>query len=263
MLNKIQLLTVGAAILLFAILYFGCDTKPATQKAIEKERALSVESTNIEALLLEAKTTLETDASNNILALEKQIEDATEDSTQVNLLKELSGEWYRAEHPAIAAFYAEQVAEKTATEDAWSIAGTTYTICIQRSEVEKIRAFCTNRAVAAYENAISLNPTNVDHQTNLALVYTENPPQENPMKGILMLVDLNKKNPEDIGVLNNLGRLAMRTGQFPKAVERFSQVLALDKNNRDATCMISQAYGKLGEIEAAEKFAAKCKESLQ
>ena len=193
MLNKIQLLTVGAAILLFAILYFGCDTKPVTQKAIEKERALSVESTNIEALLLEAKATLQANVASNILALEKQMNDATEDSLQIGFMKELSGEWYRAEHPAIAAFYAEQIAEKTATEDTWSIAGTTYTICLQRSEVEKVRSFCTNRAIAAYENAISLNPTNVAHQTNLALVYTENPPQENPMKGILMLVDLNKK----------------------------------------------------------------------
>ncbi|MFK7935264.1 MAG: tetratricopeptide repeat protein [Saprospiraceae bacterium] len=263
MLNRIQLLTVGAAILLFGILYFSCETKPATQKAIEKTRALAVESTNIETLLLEAKATLSSAAATNILALETQMNDATVDSVKTGVLKELSSEWYQAEHPAIAAFYAEQVAEKTATENAWSIAGTTYTICLQRSELDKVRDFCTNRAIAAFESAISLSPDNVAHQTNLALVYTENPPQENPMKGILMLVDLNKKNPENIGVLNNLGRLAMKTGQFSKATERFGQALALEPNNRDAICMISQAYGELNQIELAEKFAAKCKESLQ
>lgn len=262
MLNRTQLLTVGAAILLFGVLYFGCDTKPVTQKAIEKERALAVESTNIEALLLEAKATLPSATATNILALEKQMEDATADSIRTNALKELSREWYQAKHPAIAAFYAEKVAESSSTEDAWSIAGTTYTICLQRSELEKVREFCTNRAVSAFESAISLNPDNVAHQTNLALVYTENPPQANPMKGILMLVDLNKKHPQNIGVLNNLGRLAMKTGQFAKAVERFGQALELEPDNRDAVCMISQAYGELGEITSAEKFAAKCKEML-
>jgi len=262
MLNKTQLLTIGAAILLFGILYFGCDTKPVTQKAIEKERALAVESTNIETLLLEAKAALPKATATDILALEKQMEDAITDSTTITVLKELSGKWYQANHPAIAAFYAEQVAEKTTTEEAWSIAGTTYSICIQRSELEKVRQFCTNRAVTAFESAISLNPDNVAHQTNLALVYTENPPQENPMKGILMLVDLNKKHPQDIGVINNLGRLAMKTGQFKKAVERFGQVLELQPDNRDALCMISQAYGELGEMESAEKFAEKCKTLL-
>lgn len=262
MLNKLQLLAVGAAILLFVVLYFGCDTKPVTQRAIEKERALAVESTNIEALLTEAKATLPPGTANDILALEKQLADTQADSAKSNVLVELSRKWYQAKHPAIAGFYAEQVAENSETETGWSVAGTTYTICLQRSELEKVRDFCTNRAVAAFEKAISINPNEVAHRTNLALVYTENPPQENPMKGILMLVDLNKQHPEDTGVLTNLGRLAMKTGQFAKAVERFGQALTLEPDNRDAICMISQAYGELGNTAAAEKFGERCQGML-
>ncbi|MEL7020129.1 MAG: tetratricopeptide repeat protein [Bacteroidota bacterium] len=263
MLNKTQLLTIGAAILLFGVLYFGCDTKPSSQRSIEKERALSVESTNIETLLLEAKATLSNASATEILALEQQINDATTDTLRLSLLKQLSSTWYQEKHPAIAAFYAAEVAEAEGTEEAWSIAGTTYTICLQRSELEKVRDFCTSRAIAAFESAISISPENLDHQTNLALVYTENPPQENPMKGILMLVDLNKKNPENIGVLNNLGRLAMKTGQFPKAVERFGQTLAIEPDNRDAICMIAQAYEALQENDRAAQYAERCKQLLR
>lgn len=263
MINKTQLLVVATAFILFIVLYFGCETKPATQKALEQTRALAIESTDINALLQEARLNLDANAATNILAIENQLENNPSDSLKTNLLKQLSGEWYRSGHPAISAYYAEEIAEIEGSEEAWSIAGTTYTICVQRSEVEKVKSYCTGRAIKAFENATSINPTNLSHQTNLALVYTENPPKENPMKGILMLVDLNKKYPEDVSVLTNLGRLAIKTGQFQRATERLQTILKIEPNNRDAICLLAQAYDGLGQVEDAQKFAAQCQESLQ
>ena len=54
--TKLQIGTILTAIALFLGLYFGCDTNPPEQAAIEKSRALTVESTDINALLLEAKS---------------------------------------------------------------------------------------------------------------------------------------------------------------------------------------------------------------
>lgn len=258
MMTKLQYIVIASAISLFLILYFGCDTKPQAQEALEKTRALAAQSTDINTLLMEAKATLAVKEATNILALEQDLNATVQDSSKVELFKQLSSQWYRLEHPAIAGYYAEEVAHVAETEEAWSIAGTTYSICIQRTEAGKVRDFCTERAVQAFENASSLNPTEVAHKTNLALVYTDNPPQENPMKGILMLVDLNKQYPENVSVLMNLGRLAIKTGQFDRAIVRLEEALRLDADNTNAICLLVKAYQGLGNKTKVQEFGQRC-----
>ena len=192
------------------------------------------------------------------MALETDVEKATSDTAKTAAYRQLSSQWFQMEKPGISGYYAEKVAEITRDEDAWSIAGTTYSLCLQREQEEKIRSFCTEHAVQALEKAASLNPTNIQHKVNLALVYAENPPKETPMKGILMLVDLNKQYPNDVLVLTQLGRLAIKTGQFDKAVQRLGKAAELDPSNKTAVCLLSQAYGGLGESAKAADFKSKC-----
>ncbi len=113
-------------------------------------------------------------------------------------------------------------------------------------------------AITAYQNAISLDPEYVDSRINLALCYVERAPEDNPMKGIRMLLDLNKQHPENIAVMTNLGKLAVRTNQLDKARVRFEKVLELEKNNRIATCYLSEIYKGLGDIAKAAQFDALC-----
>jgi len=257
--TKLQTGIIFFAIALFSVLYFGCDTKPKAHQQIEKKRALNSESTNIAALLKDAKSGMSQTEGTTILGLETQLQNAASDSSKIETLKLLAGRWFEFGHPEISGFYAQEIAEmQKDNENAWSIAGTTYTLCVQRSKTDKIRSFCTERATKSFESAISLNPENVSHRTNLALLYTENPPKENPMQGILMLVDLSKKHPDNIGVLNNLGRLSIKTGQWEKAVQRFEKVLSLEPMNLDATCMIVEAYRGLSLENKATDAEARC-----
>jgi predicted Zn-dependent protease len=134
---------------------------------------------------------------------------------------------------------------------------------VQRSEEEKVRAFCTNNAVEAFENAISLNPSNISHQVNLALLYAENPPSDNPMKGITMLLDLNREHPENVLVLNNLARLAIRTGQYDRAIERLEKARSIEPDNANTSCLLAQAYEGSGNTEQAEAFGEQCRKLME
>ncbi len=249
---------ISAAVLLFAVLYFGFDTKPSKHKEIEKQRAGAFSSTDISSMLVDAKAELPPQASASIMALESDVEKAASDTVKAASYRQLSSQWYQLEKTGIAGYYAEKVAEITRDEEAWSIAGTTYSLCIQREQEEKIKSFCTEHAVQALEKALSLNPSNMQHKVNLALVYAENPSKENPMKGILMLVDLNKQYPDDVLVLTQLGRLGIKTGQFEKAVKRLERVISLEPDNKTANCLLSQAYDGLGESAKAADFKSKC-----
>lgn len=255
---KSQIIVISSSILLFCTLYLGFDTKPKNHAAIEQKRAQNTESTSINSLLLDARKDLTPETSATLLSLEQQIGEDTNDSTKADIYKQISSTWFSIGRADLAGFYAQQVAEIVDTEEAWSIAGTSYTIGIKNAKEQKIKDYCFGRAVKAFENAISFNPLNVNHKINLALCYIENPLASNPMQGILMLRDLNEKNPENVGVLNNLGRLGIQTGQFERAITRLEKAVELEKNNALANCLLAQAYEGIGDTAKAKTFKEKC-----
>lgn len=255
--TKLQIVSVVSAVLLFIVLYFGCDTVSSEQQRIGEDRKPAMVSTDISVLLKDAAAKLDPTQTGVIDMLDAQVE-AAQDSTKFDFLKQLSGRWYEFGQPAIAGYYAQTIAETDNTEESWSIAGTTYSICLQRSEEQKVRDYCYKNAVQAFESAFSVNPDNAQHKVNLAVLYAENPPPQNPMKGILMLLDLTEKYPENASVLVNLGRLAIKTSQFDKAIERLSQALTLEPNNRQAICFIAKAYEAKGDQANADAYGQRC-----
>ena len=260
--TRMQWIIIAVFVGLFSLLYFGFDTKTPEQESLEKSRQLAAESASIEVLLKSAKESLSAPQSNDLLALETQLETTASDSARAKILQQISGKWFEYGYPAIAGHYAERVAELIGTEEAWSITGTTFTLCVQREDDPRIKDYCTDHAVQAFESAISINPSNIAHKVNLALCYTENPPQDNPMRGILMLVELNKEFPDNVLVLNNLGRLAINTGQFDRALERLEKALSLEPENTTSICLLSRAYEGVGQIEKAQQFRQKCEQLI-
>ncbi|MEO1515960.1 MAG: tetratricopeptide repeat protein [Bacteroidota bacterium] len=256
--TKLQIILVVASLALLGILYFAFDIRPPKHAEVTAERAKAAQVPDINPILKNARAKLTPEIANELAFLEKGAEQAGADTAKIAFLKQLSGRWYQLKEPAISGYYAEILAEQINTEAAWSIAGTTFSICVQRAKDEKTSDYCSQHSVKAFENAISLNPENVSHRINLALSYTEKPPQDNPMKGILMLVDLNKKYPDSVPVLMQLGRLAIQTGQYKKAVERLSKAVSLRPDEIRAHCLLAKAYQGDGQTEQASRHEKIC-----
>ncbi|NUO00627.1 MAG: hypothetical protein HUU01_08425 [Saprospiraceae bacterium] len=257
--TKLQLTAVFSAALLLFVMYFGCETKTKEIQRSEKSRALSSEKTDINLLLKDARSTISEAQHTFVLTLEEQLETANSDSAKVAILKQLSGKWYEFGHPAIAGHYAQNVAELSNSEEAWSIAGTTFGICVQEAKDDIIREFCSKRAIGAFENAVSLNPENITHKVNLALSYAEFPPADQPMKGPLMLLDLNRQQPENVLVLNSLARLAIKTGQFDRALTRLEKAVQLEPENVSSNCLLATVYESLKKTVEAQQYLEKCR----
>lgn len=256
--SKSQWLTIIACMGLFFVLFFMCETRSPEQISSEKSRALNFEVISPEKLIDSCKQSLQPDASAFIESLEFELKNTHEDIEKRSILEKLASVWYSSGSPSVSGIYAQEIAKRDDDEQSWSIAATTYALCVKRSGNPTERTFCKQRSVKAFENAISINPENLDHKLNLALVHVDAPPADNPMKGISMLLDMNQRFPESTAVLLQLARLGIQTGQYDKATQRLSKVLELEPDNRDAHCYLHQVYDKLGNQALAEKHYNAC-----
>jgi tetratricopeptide (TPR) repeat protein len=257
--SKIQKLILFSALLLFGILYFGFETKAPERNATDVNRAIQGESTGVESLLTEAKSKMDAGQISAIETLEVSLEKSKTDQEKVGILKKISSSWYAQSNFPIAGEYADKVATIENADSSWSVAGAIYYNGLTKATDKTIRDFCSTRAIKAFESAASLAPNNASHRVNIALVYAENPPADNPMKAVLLLKDLETKYPDAPSVYNALGRLAIKTGQWQKAVDRFEKSWSLDNKNLKTPCFLAKAYEELENSAKAAEYAAKCK----
>ncbi len=256
--NKAQYLAIAGALALFLGLYFGFDTKTDLQKTTDHSRSLQAESTSPESLLSDAKAHLEPAEAAQVAELEQLIEKSTGDVERVAALKRLSGLWYDLGQIPVAGTFAEQIANLENADSSWSVAGATFFNGLIASQDPVLRRFCADHAVKAFESAATLAPNKPEHRVNLALVYAENPPPDNPMQAVLMLRDLETKHPDNPAVYNALGRLALKTGQWQRAVDRLEKARSLDPKNPNTPCLLAKAYEGLGNTTKANEFAGIC-----
>lgn len=219
----------------------------------------NLDATSATALIKAALPKLSEQQEAEIHGYNTMLKASLPDSSKIGVFKKLSSAWFKANSPALAGHYAEEVAKLNSNDTTWGIAGTTFSLCLQKDSLStKEKSFCKDRAVHAFEQAISLNPEKSAHKINLALLYTNFPPENNPMKGILMLLELNKQNPNDVAVLIQLGRLSLRTGQDQKAVSRLSHAVEVEPENKTAHCLLVEAASRVGDKALMEKSMKLC-----
>ena len=182
------------------------------------------------------------------------------DSAKIQALEQLSAAWYERGGYAEAGYYAEQIAELSPSALNWEAAGMTFWSCIRSDLAMDTRTVCRNHAEMCFQNAISLDPDNVNYRINLAVCYATLPPENNPMKGIQSLLSLNEQYPENTSVLFWLAKFGLDTGQFEKAIARLQKGLEIAPDERRLHCLLADAYMQSGDSAAAERHVAKCNE---
>ncbi len=262
-LTREQWVVVISAVLLFIALYFGCDTRPRKAPAAENPVAAAPAVFDAPGMLKKMEAALRPEQAASLQPLKAALGTAADTTSRIAALEDLSGFWFEAGRPDAAGIYARQIAELTGSDQRWSIAGATFYEGIAGSTDPVIKRFCTDQAVSAFENAYSIQPADIAHKVNIALCYAENPPADAPMKGPLMLLEMDKQHPGQPPVLMALARLALKTGQYDKAIGRLLEVLRVDPDHTRAICFLAQAYEAAGNTAEAKAYAARCQPATQ
>jgi Tfp pilus assembly protein PilF len=176
---------------------------------------------------------------------------AKTDASQAKALENLMRAFMNASHYDSAAVYAANYADQHPSLTNVLRAGQlyfeaqTYALNAQKSGKmgEKARLYFTK--------ALAIDPNNLLVKSNMAMTYVDTP---TPMKGITLLREVIEQEPTFVPALFNLGILSIKSNQFGKGQERFTQILKLEPNNHKAALNLGFCLAQLDKKEEAQKI---------
>lgn len=161
----------------------------------------------------------------------------------------------------VEAHFTELAARKTNNVAQMEHAGDLFEATSAISNSEEMKTFLINKAVAAYETALASDTTNLPLKMKLAGTYIEQ--GTNPMQGIGILLDIVKKDPNNADAQLMLGKFAMMSGQFEKAIQRLEKVIYLRPRSNDVLFLLAIAHENNGNKQKALELLEQCKKQEQ
>lgn len=153
-----------------------------------------------------------------------------------------------------AAKYLEAVASLAPSEKSFIRAGDGYYEAFQFAVNSNKGGDLGEKARAFYQKALDNNANLLDVKAKMAMTYVTS---SNPMQGITMLREVIAKDPKNELALFNLGILSMQSGQYDRAIERFTQIMKLNPTNAEARLYLAISYVETGrKKEAKELFTS-------
>jgi Tfp pilus assembly protein PilF len=196
-------------------------------------------------------TPLTPEQQKQIADLKVNLAKAKTDVQQISALEKLATAFIRANKYDSAAFYAADYANKHTAISNILRAGQLYfeaqTFAINAKKGQTLG----EQARKYFEKALTLDPNNLMVKTNMAMTYVDTP---TPMKGISLLREVIEQEPTFVPAIFNLGILAIKSNQFGKGQERFTQILKLEPNNYKAALNLGFCLAQLDKKEEAKKI---------
>jgi tetratricopeptide (TPR) repeat protein len=122
-----------------------------------------------------------------------------------------------------------------------------------------IQNWIAANAKVLLEKALVINPKNDSAIINLGACYLFGNISDNPMQGILKVKEVVDKNPQNIYGNMMLGLGGKKSGQYPKAIERFLNILKLEPKNMEAMVNLAECYELSNQKSLAIEWYSKMK----
>lgn len=218
-----QLILLGACVVTIVLLGFASTTpsKGVTAEVAEKPQGIPIES-----VITEERNSLTAEQSGVIASLEQTIKGEGDIVRRGILYDSLVAYLGFSGKYVLAAFYAEDKAKHgNGSGTDWVNAGERYRTAASFQQHEDHLPAVFEAAIACFQKALQLEPTNLDAKTGLGISMVDG--TNNPMDGITILKEVEAADSTHINVQLALADFAVRSQQYDKAIERYSKVLRL------------------------------------
>lgn len=154
-------------------------------------------------------------------------------------------------NPAVAAIFAKKKAEETHTEsDLLDAAQRFLTVVSVMTEEDK--SWAAVEAAGLFRQVLKTAPQLLEARRGLGTALVEGAGA--PMEGIGMLTEILEEYPNDVETILRLGHFSVLSSQFPKAVERFQQVLSIDSSRSEVYFLLGDTWLKAGNLDSAKVY---------
>ncbi|WP_129714319.1 tetratricopeptide repeat protein [Pedobacter sp. SYP-B3415] len=256
MVNNLKLKQGGiiAAILLLMVFLFTRDIKGLVKPTNENGKTPDAEQPlaagpelKIEDVSSIAKNEISADMATQVGTLEAAFKNAT-GAEKVKSAEALAVKWDDLEKAAPSAMYLEFVAKAQPSLENWTKSGSRFLKAFDLSQDSLMQPALLKQANLSFKNALAIDSTNLEAKMGMGITIVNG--MGMPMQGIAMLLDVVKQDPSNIRANMNLGLFSLKSGQFDKAVPRFTKVIE-QKPSADAYFYLGTAYENLNRNQEA------------
>jgi tetratricopeptide (TPR) repeat protein len=149
-----------------------------------------------------------------------------------------------------AAKYFEIIAEINPGPKEFEKAGNAYYDALGFAMEKGAANTYSEKARYYYELLLKDDPSRLDIKNKLAMTYISS---ANPMQGITLLREILEADPENENGLFNMGILAIQSGQYERASERFKNLVSLYPQNLQGQFYLGLCYFELGKRDNARR----------
>jgi outer membrane protein len=103
---------------------------------------------------------------------------------------------------------------------------------------------------------VEANPGDLESKTRIAMTYVSS---DSPMQGIRMLREVLEADPKNEFALFNMGMLSIQSGQYARAIERLTELVAVNPDHIQGQLLLGVAYANEGMNEKARAQFEKVK----
>lgn len=243
-----RLFLVSGTVLLTVFLYFVPSQVNRKENNKEVEAGMKAGAdTDSEALLLSAKSALDSVQTKRLVELEKELNEKGSDDTLI--LDKLGRFWDANGIPAASATWFERKSVIVQSEQSYLDAAYRYFDAFRLAGDSSLKGLMVNKAIAFYSKVLELNPDNLNAKTDLGACYADGTAE--PMKGIMMLREVVEKDPNHEMAQYNLGMLSVKSGQLDKAIDRFNKVLTINPDRNEVHYFLGQVWLQKGDTTKA------------
>jgi tetratricopeptide (TPR) repeat protein len=214
-----------------------------------------------ESILNTAKLALSENQKIALLSIENQLTKASNTKDSLKSFKALSQFWAdSAQKLAPYLYFTYSAALLENSEKSLTFAAQLLVDRLTTMDAPpEIQNWMAVNAKVLLDKALVMNPNNDSAIINLGACYLLGNISDNPMAGILKVKEVVDKNPQNAYGQFILGLGGKKSGQYPKAIERFLAVLKLEPGNWDAMMNLAECYELNNQKELAIEWYLKVK----
>jgi thioredoxin-like negative regulator of GroEL len=254
-----QLILTGSSVLFVALLFFfGKTVPPRKQTSVSAAIAQGSVKFNFDSSLSAAKSTLTSEQQGYIKKLESAVVRGDVKNQQIHIFHQLASFWKDTANSFIPfAFYTAEASKLENSEKSLTFAAQLFLDNLRGVNDPSEKSWMAEQAKLLFERSLKLNPANDSAKIGLGSCFIFGSSADDPqqvMQGIQQILEVARRDPENMYAQQMLGIGGLVSGQVDKAIERLSTVVNHQPSNIEAILTLAEAYERKGDKTNAHKW---------